>query len=109
MLLLVTLSCKSLEEDSFRTEFVATSCATYERCGALWLWDDDAAACEEDAYALDGVAGETCDAYDPDAAQTCLDEWVALSCDSLFAGETPDSCVAVCADEAEEAGEDTGA
>lgn len=107
MLLLVTLSCKSLEEDTFRTELATASCATYERCSVLWLWDDDLAACEEDAFALDGVAGETCDAYDPEAAQTCLDDWVGWSCDSVFAGETPESCAAVCADQA--AAEDTGA
>ena len=106
MLLMLALSCKSLEEDTFRTELVTASCATYERCSVLWLWDDDLAACEDDAQVLDGVAGETCEAYDPDAAQTCLDDWIGLSCESLLAGETPEACASVCADEA---AEDTGA
>ncbi|GEM_PF-6949793 len=107
MLLFVALSCKSLEEDAFGAELTTASCATYERCSVLWLWDDDLAACEAAAPVNAEVLGESCEAYDPEAAESCLDAWTVLSCESLFAGDTPESCASVCA--TDEVVEDTGA
>jgi hypothetical protein len=108
MLFLTLLSCQKLETDDFRAELTSVSCATYERCAVLWVYDNDIGACELEAEVLEGIIGDECLDYDPKAAGSCVSDWEALSCDALFEGETLETCEAACASDPVEAS-DTGA
>ena len=106
---LIVAACGSaLTEEDFTNESINIMCdKTFECYTAEELevfagfFGADSAECVTIMTALveDGEETETECVFDADAAQTCLDDAEAQSCDDLKAGTAVDSCADLCAEE----------
>ncbi len=96
----LTTAC-GITEDEYAEEFINIFCDLAEECydeitlTALGFSTADECVDLYSDLGEDTGGEDTCE-FDSDAAQTCLDEYSALTCDDLNAGTTPSACALVC-------------
>jgi hypothetical protein len=85
----------SYSHQDFHADWSKALCDKYDECGVLESYAWTMETCLSEA-SMGDTAGTECLDYDSSAAKDCVDEWTAVTCDQLSAGEGVSSCDKVC-------------
>lgn len=99
-LVALTLSACGYQQDTFATDYAASSCLLLDQCEILETYAgyDSVESCKTDLQTrVDPEAGR-CPDYDKKVATECIDAINATTCAQFIEGSWPAQCDQVCPD-----------